>query len=283
MSTEVRGESSSSSSLDAGHYAVVTLRRLVVPVRATAHDFEHTRSEDDLHDVRVATRRLRAGLSFFAPVLDPRLEHTRKTLRRRAVPLGDLRDTDVFLERLQDSASPISAADTKHLGREATRVRRRQLKAARATLDSDKFTKALRRVRHSRKHVVTTTLAGQPARTFVAARLDRWWRDLLADSTELARLEPHPRHLVRIQAKKLRYACEMTADLFSQDADAVERLLDELKHLQDELGDLNDDVSAGRRLQDAGVIDRLPRTQLRPLARAVRVRESLAHTEPYWR
>src|SRR5215203_3659060 len=55
----------------------------------------------DIHQARVATRRLKAGLELFGPVLSE--DHagafgkTLKKLRRR---LGELRDHDVMIERV---------------------------------------------------------------------------------------------------------------------------------------------------------------------------------------
>src|SRR5690242_19284560 len=55
----------------------------------------------DVHQSRVATRRLKAGLELFAPVLSDDLAKpfgkTPKKLRRR---LGELRDHDVMIERV---------------------------------------------------------------------------------------------------------------------------------------------------------------------------------------
>jgi CHAD domain-containing protein len=54
---------------------------------------------DAVHDMRVATRRLRASLSVFQPAFPPR--HFEKFERKIAYltdALGEARDTDVFLE-----------------------------------------------------------------------------------------------------------------------------------------------------------------------------------------
>src|SRR5687768_7209592 len=55
----------------------------------------------DVHQARVATRRLKAGLELFAPVVSKEkaetFGNTLKKLRRR---LGDLRDHDAMIERV---------------------------------------------------------------------------------------------------------------------------------------------------------------------------------------
>ncbi len=56
-----------------------------------------------VHDMRVATRRLRAALEIFATCF-PKAEHRRvlKEVKRLADALGERRDPDVHLEALED-------------------------------------------------------------------------------------------------------------------------------------------------------------------------------------
>jgi len=60
----------------------------------------------------------------------------------------------------------------------------------------------------------------------------------------MGRFDPQRRHMLRIQAKKLRYASEFFAAAFPEGKQArlLKRFLGELKGLQDALGDLNDIV-----------------------------------------
>ncbi len=89
----------------------------VVAVRA-AEVFEHSDGVLDmdeieaLHDMRVATRRLRAALEVFAPAF-PAKRH-RKALKRvkaLADALGERRDRDVAIEFLSGFASEAPEAD----------------------------------------------------------------------------------------------------------------------------------------------------------------------------
>lgn len=95
----------------------------VVEVRA-AEVFEHSAGVLDLgevervHDMRVATRRLRAALEIFEPCF-PHKRH-RKALKRvkaLADALGERRDLDVEIELLEGLASEVAEGD-----REALRV-----------------------------------------------------------------------------------------------------------------------------------------------------------------
>lgn len=94
-----------------------------------------TRAGDDieaLHDMRVASRRLRAALSVFAPVYPPRrFRPVEKQVARVTDALGAVRDADVQMEFIEHAraAAPESArvgleAFLAHLGaqRAADRV-----------------------------------------------------------------------------------------------------------------------------------------------------------------
>jgi CHAD domain-containing protein len=89
----------------------------VIEVRA-AEVFEHSdgvldvKDIEPLHDMRVATRRLRAALEVFEPCF-PAKRH-RKALKRvkaLADALGERRDRDVAVEFLASFAGGASAAD----------------------------------------------------------------------------------------------------------------------------------------------------------------------------
>jgi CHAD domain-containing protein len=64
-----------------------------------------------IHDARVATRRLKAGLDLFAPILpDGRDRKLRRTLRRLRRRLGTLRDHDVMIGHVERMRRKRSAA-----------------------------------------------------------------------------------------------------------------------------------------------------------------------------
>jgi CHAD domain-containing protein len=107
----------------------------VVEVRA-AEVFEHAEGVLDLddiervHDMRVATRRLRAALEVFA-VCFPAKRH-RKALKRvkaLADALGERRDRDVSIEFLEAFAREAPAADRVALGELIEGLRQEQRRA----------------------------------------------------------------------------------------------------------------------------------------------------------
>ncbi|HEY7949403.1 MAG TPA: CHAD domain-containing protein [Solirubrobacterales bacterium] len=101
-----------------------------------------------VHDMRVATRRLRAALEIFEPVF-PRKRH-RKALKRvkaLADALGERRDLDVEIERLEDLAGNVADEDRDALASLVGELRAGQLQAneALAPFVSAKRLKKLRR------------------------------------------------------------------------------------------------------------------------------------------
>jgi CHAD domain-containing protein len=79
---------------------------------AHEHRVLDTGDIEGVHDMRVATRRLRAALEIFEPCF-PKKRH-RKALRevkRLADVLGERRDPDVMIERLRGLESQLAADD----------------------------------------------------------------------------------------------------------------------------------------------------------------------------
>jgi len=85
---------------------------------------------------------------------------------------------------------------------------------------------------------------GAPARSFAARLLDRRQRKLERRGRALARSTPEERHALRIAAKKMRYAADFFAPLFSRRRARL--YLDALARLQKVLGRYNDAATAAR-------------------------------------
>jgi len=89
-----------------------------------------TSEVERVHDMRVATRRLRAALEVFAPAF-PRKRH-RKALKRvkaLADALGERRDLDVEIELLESLAPDVAGADRAALDALIAELRARQVAA----------------------------------------------------------------------------------------------------------------------------------------------------------
>jgi len=81
-----------------------------------------------------------------------------------------------------------------------------------------------------------------PIAVYAAEQLTRRWHKVRKKGKALAKLDERRRHKLRIQTKKLRYAGEFFASLFSNKrmVKRRKRFLAALERLQDGLGDLND-------------------------------------------
>ena len=96
-------------------------------VFALSEDVLDTGDIERVHDMRVATRRLRAVLEVFAPCF-PAREHRRLIgeVKALADALGERRDPDVMIERLDEVASAVSAPERSGLRYLAGELQREQ-------------------------------------------------------------------------------------------------------------------------------------------------------------
>jgi len=106
---------------------------------------------EHLHDMRVATRRLRAALEVFEACF-PRKRHRRALKRVKALAdaLGERRDRDVEIEFLEGFAAAAPAADREALWARIATLREEQLRANEALapyLEPQRLRKLRRRLR----------------------------------------------------------------------------------------------------------------------------------------
>jgi len=218
-----------------------------------------------IHQMRVATRRLRAALRLFAPVLPAALaEDLVPELRTLTTRLGQARDLDVLLTEI---ATPVMRAlpDEPRLAALAGAITDRQDSARAAAV------RHLQSVAHGRLVLQATALLhrqpflapaeGVPAPSetvceFAAARLKRLRKKVLGLAAAASIDDPASLHSLRIGIKRLRYALEFFTPLAT--GRTLQRLLAQLAQMQDELGQLNDLANAGLLLMNcAGVDSRL--------------------------
>jgi CHAD domain-containing protein len=204
-----------------------------------------------LHDMRVATRRMRAALALFEPALPLRARTLREELRWIAGRLGEVRDLDIQLSWIASWSQGATADDLASLGLLSSALeKRRQLARKRMLRAFDS-----RRYAHLVTRLTRTLRSGpprssRPSRTPALAafpglieqrfgRVAKAGRDLRADSA------PEAFHRLRIRCKRLRYAVENARDLYGGPAaDYIEVLV----RLQDLLGEHQDAFVAISRL-----------------------------------
>lgn len=249
-----------------------------------------------VHEMRVATRRLRATLKVFRPVADDdRFDAVLADLKWLGAELDPARNLDVFIggawrravERCPGAATR-AAQGRLEAAREGAYAR------ARTAAGSDKLRDVLL---HTMIWIESGSWTGPdapgaqdrdaPVVQFACTALDRARRKVMKRGRGLVDLSPKDRHGARIRAKELRYAADVLAPLFEAHPKRAKRLVSALKDLLDDLGDLNDLETAGELASDYPPADDLlegeARRAARLLAKACGRFGELKSATPFWK
>ncbi len=240
------------ASMPAAEIALAVLRRHVSGWIAHEPGARLGEDPEEVHDMRVAGRRLDAALALFAPYLPAALGRERARLKALLEALGGVRDLDVQLANLEAFRSELAATDRQAiqplqdlLDAERTQARMRMLRM----LDSPKTEKWLARLKAELlKPSAARPRLDQELITAAAPVLIRSRHKKLrkAASRLTAESSMEDYHAVRSRIKKLRYALESVAPIYGKPADA---LLRSLRRLQDLLGEQQDAHVTLSRLQ----------------------------------
>jgi len=243
-------------------------RECLHQIAANAHGLLADNDPEWVHQMRIGTRRLRAGLALVAPFApSAALDHVRAEAKWLAGVLGPARDWDVFVrETLPPLAAafardPVTAAGLRRLHARAESRRRAARAAARSAVGSPRFQRLLLAggslCAAARFGTPRPATDGQPddalddrAAGFAAALLARRRRKLARRAASLLGGTTEERHAVRIAAKRLRYVAEFFAPLFPRRRGRG--YLKSLAAVQDALGVLNDASTALRLADESG-------------------------------
>jgi CHAD domain-containing protein len=188
--------------------------------------------EIDIHQIRVACRRLRSLLRTFKPFLDEEAAvDYRRRLGRVAELGGEVRELDVIavLPELQQEPFVRALVRARHVA--VQKLRRR--------LAGERVAGQVQSVRAGRTSRELGLRQGLPE-SAVLRRVRRNWRradELLARRSR----DPQALHALRIRLKNCRYTLELVADLSPRNATALRHRLREAQLL---LGDQRDVVAA---------------------------------------
>jgi triphosphatase len=200
-----------------------------------------------VHQLRVGVRRLRSALTTFEPLLEGAgLDKLAADFRWLGQTCDAARNLDVFAD---ETLAPAELAENPHAGLAALR---KAVEAARQTA----WAKAGDAVACERFRILMIDAAAWVEtgewrddhdakallKPFARHALDRHLKQLRKKGKKAWIGGDEARHHLRIQAKKLRYACEGLASLYGEKRAA--RYLGRLKDLQDALGALNDLATA---------------------------------------
>lgn len=195
---------------------------------------------EELHDLRVAVRRMRAAIRLFEralPAADAVLDPARSGLKATGSLLGRARDLDVQVQRLQEWL------ESSGRGRDAAGLRALNLLAKERTAARSAMRRHLRGAVFARRmeSVAAAAEAARRARARrTAPRLLRRPSKQVLLSVALARERPDDPsvfHALRIDVKRLRYALEFLEPAL---AFSTRKLVRRLRNAQDALGALQD-------------------------------------------
>ena len=206
---------------------------------------------EELHDLRVAGRRLDAILRQFQSFLPREYSRIRATLKTVLSALGRARDLDVALSELQDFSRKLSKADRvgieplkEHLLSDRGRARAQML----SVLDSIWVQKNFQKLKSlldapvAEVEASAADLALHASPGLIRRRLRK-----LRKRADLLRVDSSTEeyHEVRGQVKKLRYVLEAVAALYGKPAADMVRAL---RRWQENLGVQQDSAVATQRL-----------------------------------
>lgn len=217
-------------------------------LNASLHPRRELPLPQEIHQSRIALRRLRVALSVFRDFMPAEIEHFRTEFRWLAQALGEMRDLDVYEETLApaDGAAPLPAV----VKRSIARLR----KDASARLVSLLGSKRFAELRSSFAAFAGRELPPGVQRRWRSLRVrdaidgdlrKSLKRVLKAGRRIDAESPPEELHELRIRAKRLRYEAEFYA-AFSEGLSVLSR---GAKQLQDLLGSHRDALAAIGRLQ----------------------------------
>jgi CHAD domain-containing protein len=209
---------------------------------------------EELHDMRVATRRMRSAFRVFSPYFDPDvLRPFLKGLRRTGRALGSVRDLDVFMEKAQGYLDGLPEEERSCLDPLLTNWREQREAARTQMLEYLDGKKYQRFVRDFGQFLLTEGAGALPvpADKPLPHRVCQLVPTLIYDRYQVVRgyetvIEGAPietLHALRIDCKRLRYSLEFFREVLGPEAEDV---IKEVVTIQDHLGNLHDaDVACG--------------------------------------
>jgi CHAD domain-containing protein len=253
-----------------GEVAFAVLRRQFAEMRSHEPGTRIGEDPEELHDMRVATRRMRAAIKVFEGALPERAKWFREELRWVAGALGDVRDLDVQIDRLETWKTGADEESSEFLGKILDIIRKRRtgargrmlevLDSARYERLETSFGEMLRRGPGAERELAQgngRSTESEPvtsaAPEVISARY-RKWRKAAKRLDESS--PPEDYHDLRKKGKRLRYTLEFVSEVYGK---PVVAMISPLKALQDDLGDHQDAVVAAETLRELGTTAEGPR------------------------
>jgi CHAD domain-containing protein len=237
------------ATMSCGEVAFAILRRHFAAMMAHEPGVRLGEDPEELHDMRVATRRLRAALKLYSDALPKRSERYERDLRWVGGALGEVRDLDVHLQRLSEEAA---SRNGEVLEEVVSLLRERRVEARRGmleALDSNRYERLIANfsatLRRGRSPSPTAPIL-EAAPNLVR---DRYKKVRKSANTLSEDSPPEHFHELRKKGKRLRYAWEPLQEIYGKPAQKMVKLL---KNMQDDLGDHQDLIVAAGLMEELG-------------------------------
>lgn len=238
--------------LSAGETGRANLRRHLASWLAREPAARLGEDAEQLHELRVAARRLDTTLKIFEEYLPKSLTRQRPAWKVLVRALGGVRDLDVQLAELAHFAKELNESNVQQLEplRNRLEAERRVARARMlGTLDRPSTRRLIARMSTALADANTVPVKrNNPVAAVVAPKLIRRSFKKMRRAAQEARANPSAaaHHFLRRRAKRLRYAIESFEGFYGESADD---LLQALRRLQRSLGAHQDAHVAANRFQ----------------------------------
>ena len=195
---------------------------------------EATLNPEAIHDMRVATRRLRAVIKTFKRIFPAKAKKIRADLQKFFRILGKKRDLDVFSEFILHTINAKSISFPK-LARKIDQSQKKIL-----SMLKSKYYASLIESLEQLKTIKTKQNILKVSRNRIRKALNKVLE--IASSID-SKVDDKTLHKLRISIKKLRYICEFFEPIFSKYICSLGSFIEKKKKIQDILGDHQDAIT----------------------------------------
>ena len=203
---------------------------------------------EELHDMRVATRRMRSAFDIFGPAFNPKItQRYQKGLRKIGRVLGQVRDMDVILEKGIIYQSKLEEQDRLGIDpllsswKETIDIERIQLIKHLQSEEYRSFKKDFNKFLQPTFVTTDTINSGNETvsriRDIVPILVYSRYAAIKAYETIIPTASITQLHALRIEFKKFRYTLEYFKEILNE---STSKTINEIKQYQDHLGELHD-------------------------------------------
>src|SRR2546423_4322338 len=205
-----------------------------------------------VHDMRVASRRIRACLRAFSVFLNPGLIALEKDIKWMFSTLGKVRDLDICIELM--NAQPCEGAlhTAEELAASLRDARSDAFNKLLAALDSSRYHDLVQNLRKElhKGPQASNALSGTAILAAGADIIAREFRQVRKAGEDLEPgCKPAGFHTLRKRAKRFRYTLEFVKPLYGK---RCEKMISGLKDLQEILGDRQDQIMFAEHVESVG-------------------------------